>query len=79
LPISINFSEQPEPDRISDPPQSTPKRERSSNKAGSVTSSRSDETDLREKLKNIALVMRKELNRISHPFGKLNKSFAEYI
>lgn len=23
--------------------------------------------------------MRKELNRISHPFGKLNKAFAEFI
>jgi hypothetical protein len=23
--------------------------------------------------------MRKELNRIMHPFGKLNKAFAEYI
>lgn len=32
-----------------------------------------------EKIRAITQVMRKELNRIMHPFGKLNKAFAEYI
>jgi hypothetical protein len=27
----------------------------------------------------IGQVMKKELNRIIHPFGKLNKAFAEYV
>ena len=35
--------------------------------------------EVKERLKNIGSVMRKELNRISHPFGKLNKAFAEFI
>ena len=34
---------------------------------------------MKERIRNIALVLRKELNRISHPFGKLNKAFAEFI
>lgn len=38
-----------------------------------------DEEEVKFKLGNIALVMRKELNRIAHPFGKVNKTFAEYV
>ena len=37
------------------------------------------EQERKEKLKVIGQVMRKELNRIIHPFGKLNKAFAEYV
>ena len=45
----------------------------------SYTSFDEIELDRKEKLRVIGQVMRKELNRIIHPFGKLNKAFAEYV
>ena len=38
-----------------------------------------DEEEVKLRLANIAQVMRKELNRIAHPFDKVNKTFAEYL
>lgn len=37
------------------------------------------EGDRKERIRVIGQVMRKELNRMAHPFGKLNKAFAEYV
>lgn len=53
-------------------------RKDSLSKSNSSNKSRLEDSVIKERLKTLALVMRKEINRIHHPFWKLNKTFAEY-
>lgn len=50
-----------------------------SNSSGGASKPKIPEGEVKDRLKNITAVMKKELHRISHPFGKLNKAFAEFI
>jgi hypothetical protein len=77
LHININFAEADRSEESSTEEYTSP----SMTKKHSHSSSKHKlgDSEIRERLKNISSVMRKELNRISHPFGKLNKAFAEFI
>jgi len=57
----------------------TPRKHSTSGTISNTLKHKVPDSEVKERLKNINAVRRKELNRISHPFGKLNKAFAEFI
>jgi hypothetical protein len=79
LHINVNFLEAEHPEEETTTEDFSPSVSRKHSHSSASSKHKLADSEIRERLRNIAAVMRKELNRISHPFGKLNKAFAEFI